>query len=251
MEIPVDFGDGETVLKVNHLFVDPSISPTLRNAYLLTAHGRLVGDPVSIEQKYSLRQLPSGQAYVAVVSGTFLDERVDQERLSFKLTSKQSEILQNAIMSAAEEFLKDHIASLRARQRNTIHGLLEEHPQLATQLDSLEDYIGGLPPGMDDEQIAQNLFVLLYRDERELRKRVDALDHLEGLDDEAREKARETLGELENQEKHRLAELVVKRHQVLQLANVLLKFENDEKKTYHYETVIHDLICPMREIYRT
>ncbi|HEY1474874.1 MAG TPA: hypothetical protein VGF53_12415 [Pseudolabrys sp.] len=48
-----------------------------------------------------------------------------------------------------------------------------------------------------------------------------------------------------------LAELVVKRHQLLQVANLLLKYEDDEKKTYHYERVVHELICPMGEIYRS
>lgn len=142
-EIVVDFGEGKAALKVSHLFVDPSVSPTLRNAYLLTAHGRLVGDPISIEQKYSLKQLPDGKAYVAVVSGEFLDERVDQERLGFKLTKQQWECLERAVMSAAEDFLKDHIQKLRARQQKTVDGLLEEHPQLATQFDNLEEYIAG------------------------------------------------------------------------------------------------------------
>ena len=59
------------------------------------------------------------------------------------------------------------------------------------------------------------------------------------------------LSEISNQEKHRLAELVVKRHQILQMANLLLKYENDAQKSYRYERVIHDLICPMGEIYRT
>jgi hypothetical protein len=35
------------------------------------------------------------------------------------------------------------------------------------------------------------------------------------------------------------------------MANILLKYEDDEKKTYHYERVIHELICPMGEIYRS
>lgn len=43
----------------------------------------------------------------------------------------------------------------------------------------------------------------------------------------------------------------MKRHQVLQMANLLLKYKNDEKKTYHYERVVHELICPMREFFRT
>jgi hypothetical protein len=104
---------------------------------------------------------------------------------------------------------------------------------------------------MDDEQIAQNLFVLLYRDERDLRKRIDILDNLASLDEEARDQARETLADIQNQEKGRLAELVVKRHQLLQIANVLLKFKDDEKRSYHYERVIHDIICPMGEIYKS
>jgi hypothetical protein len=247
----VDFGDGEDEVKVTHLFVDSSISTGLRNAYLLTAHGRLVGEPVSLERKYSLKELPDGKAYVAVVSSRFLDDRVDQERLGFKLTTEQRDILDAAVMHAAEIFLADHIKVLRGRQRKTVEGLIEEHPQLATQFENIDDYVAGLSPGMDDEQIAQNLFVLLYRDEKDLRKRVDALDHLASLEPEVREQAQNLLDEISNQEKHRLAELVVKRHQLLQMANLLLKFDDAEAKTYHYERVLHELICPMGEIYRS
>jgi hypothetical protein len=171
--------------------------------------------------------------------------------LGFKLTADQREILESAILSASERFLKEHIQKLRARQKTTVENLVQEHPQLATQLTSVDEYVAGLSPGMDDEQIGQNLFVLLYREEKELRKRIAALDQLSSLAPEARQQAEEILGEISNQEKHRLAELVVKRHQLLQMANLLLKYENDEKKSYHYERVIHDLICPMGEIYHS
>jgi hypothetical protein len=104
---------------------------------------------------------------------------------------------------------------------------------------------------MDDEQIAQNLFVLLYREERELQKRIDGFDHLAALEPEVRDEAKAVLNEISNQEKHRLAELVVKRHQVLKVANLLLKYEDDDKQAYRYERVIHELICPMGDMYRT
>lgn len=247
--VSVDFGEGPVEVRVNHLFVDASLSTGLRNSYLLTAHGRLVGDPVSIERKYALKDLPDGKAYVAVVSSDFLDERVDQERLDFKLTAEQRETLQEAVMAATENFLQEHIRTLRTRQKATVQSLIAEHPQLATQFVNLDDYVAQLGPGMDDEQIAQNLFVLLYRDERELRKRIDAMDQMASLAPESRAQAEEVLGEISNQAKHRLAELVVKRHQLLQMANLLLKYEDDEKKSYHYERVIHELICPMGEMY--
>lgn len=35
------------------------------------------------------------------------------------------------------------------------------------------------------------------------------------------------------------------------MANLLLKYADDEKKAYHYERVIHELICPMGEMYST
>jgi len=249
--ISVDFGEGPVDVDIAHLFVDASISAGLRNAYLLTAHGRLVGDPVSIERKYALRELPDGKAYVAVVSSDFLDERVDQERLGFKLTGEQRETLEATILEAAEAFLHEHITKVRKRQKQTVERLITEHPQLATQFANIDEYVAQLSPGMDDEQIGQNLFVLLYREEKDLRKRIEEFDQLAALEPATREQAEAILGEISNQEKHRLAELVVKRHQILQMANVLLKYENDEQKSYHYERVIHELICPMGEIYRS
>lgn len=247
----VDFGDGGTELVVDHLFVEPSISTGLRNSYLLTAHGRLVGDPVSIERKYALKKLDNGKAYVAVVNSAFLDERVDQERLGFKLTAEQKEILEDEVLFATEDFLSEHIAGLRRHQRSTVESVLKEHPQLASQITNLDEYVASISPNMDDEQIAQNLFVLLYRDEKDLRKRIANLDQLASLEPEVRKQAEETLREISNQEKHRLAELVVKRHQILQLANLLLKYEDDHEKSYHYERVIHELICPMGQMYQS
>ena len=249
--IEADFGDGLTDFFVSHLLVDKSISANLRNSYLLTAHGRLVGDPVSIERKYALKELANEKAYVAVVRSDFLDERVDQERLGFKTTSEQRKQLEALVLSAAEGFLAEHIEKMRTRQRTTVEGLIYEHPQLATQIESTDDYVRELSPGMDGEQIAQNLFVLLYRDERDLKKRIDALGNLDSLDEEAQRSAREALSEIQNQEKGRLAELVVKRHQLLQIANVLLKHQDEDQSTYHYERTIHELICPMGELYRT
>lgn len=250
--VTADLGDGPVDFAISHLFVDSKISTNLRNSYLLTAHGRLVGEPVSLERKYALKDLPDGKAYVAVVRSDFLDERVDQERLGFKLTPAQQEAVEAIVLSATETFLEDHIRKLRDRQKVTVEGLVYEHPQLATQFESIEGYVNNqLQPGMDEEQIAQNLFVLLYRDERELRKRIDALDNLQSLDQEARGNAEEVLREIQNQEKARLAELVVKRHQVLQIANVLLKYKDQEQRSHHYERAIHELICPMGEMYRS
>lgn len=66
-------------LTMTHLYAEPTISKELKNSILLTAHHRLVGEPIEISRKFALDQLPDKLAYIGVVSGTFLDERVDQE----------------------------------------------------------------------------------------------------------------------------------------------------------------------------
>jgi hypothetical protein len=236
-------------INIDHLFVEPTISTELRNSYLLTAHGRLVGDPYSIERKYALKELANGKAYVAVVSGAPLDERVDQQRMSFRFNSEQREALEEAVLSGIESFLADHIKVVRDRQKRTVRTVLAEHPQLASQIANLDDYVAGLSPGMDDEQIGQNLFVLLYREERNLRKKVAELAVADNLDESSRAAVEEALHELSEQERMRLAELVVKRHQVLQTAHMLLRYSDESTERYYYEKIVHDLICPMGRMY--
>lgn len=238
--------DGEPwSINIDHIFVDPTISKELRNAYLLTGHGRLVGDPVSIDRKYALKELKNGKAYVAVISGKPLDDRVDQQRLGFRFNNVQRDALEQAILRGVEQFLAEHISIVRNKQKKTVEKVLMEHPQLASQVGNLDDYVSHLSPGMDDEQIGQNLFVLLYREEKDARQRLADLTMLKSFNDEQRKEAEDTLDELSEQERRRLAELVVKRHQVLQAAHMLLKHSDETSQSYFYEKVIHELICPM------
>jgi hypothetical protein len=204
---------------------------------------------VAIERKYALKELSNGKAYVAVISGQALDDRVDQQRMSFRFNTEQREALEAAILKGIEEFLVNHITVVRERQKRTVQTVLDEHPQLTSQIADLDDYVSKLSPGMDDEQIGQNLFVLLYREERALRRRVAKFAQEETLDEAQKSAVEEVLRELSEQERHRLAELVVKRHQVLQTAHMLLKFSDESKEKYYYEKIVHDLVCPMGKMY--
>ena len=242
--------DGESwVITLDHIFIDPTISSTLKNSYILTAHGRLVGDPYTIEKIYDLRHLPNGKAYVAVVSGSPLDQRVDQQRLGFRFNEEQEEALHAAILENIEAFLGDHIADVRNKQRKIVESVLTEHPQLASQIGDLDEYVASLYPGMPDEQIAANLFTLLFREERNLRKKIVKLRDIKRQGGDVTADAHEIIHDLSEQEKRRLADLVAKRHQVLITANELLRHNDDDAETYNYEKVVHDLICPMGRMY--
>lgn len=249
-DVTVSFeADGAThQLQMSHVYVDSTVSTELKNSILLTGHHRLVGDPISIERKYALNELEGRTAYVGLVSGKFLNDRVDQERLSFRLTSTQEDAMHEALLASAAEFLSEHIAKLHSRQKVTVRSLLEEHPQLMAQVEDVDAYVERLSPGMDEEQIGENLFTLLYRDERKISKKIREYAELESLDTEAQSEAEKVLDRVSDQAKHRLSELVVKRRQVLTLARSFLRYQSDDDEAYHYERAIHDLICPMGEM---
>ena len=236
-------------LRMTHLYADSTISTELKNSILLTAHHRLVGEPIEIERKFALNELPERMAYIGVVSGSFLDERVDQERVGFKITREQDEALREAAIAAAEKFLSEHVGRMRTKQTSTVNSLLEEHPQLAAKVEDVADYVSRLSPGMDEEQIGENLFTLLYRDERKISKKIREFSELSSLDDQAQKDAEDVLSKVTEQAKHRLAELVVKRRQVLTLARSFLKYKDGDESNYHYERAVHDLICPLGEFY--
>ena len=184
-----------------------------------------------------------------MVSGEPLDERVDQQRLGFRFNDEQEEALETAILGNIEAFLADHIATVRGKQRATVEAVLTEHPQLAGQIGDIEEYVASLYPGMPEEQIAAHLFTLLFREERNLRKKVVKLAEIKSNGGDVRAEAHEIIYDLSEQEKRRLADLVAKRHQVLITANELLRHDDEENGTYSYERVVHELICPMGKMY--
>ena len=180
-----------------------------------------------------------------------MDTKVDQERLDFKLTKAQSKSISDKIIEEAESFLSDHITVMRNEQRVTVTTLLQEHPQLIAQVGKVDEYVNKLSPGMDEEQIGENLFTLLYRDERKITKKIAEFNELDSLDDEMKASVEKTLRDVSDQAKNRLAELVVKRRQILNLAKSFLKFSPSGSTTYHYEKAVHDLICPMGEFFNS
>ena len=132
----------ETVgeIKIFHVYVDKSISQELSNAILLAAQGRVVRS-IEIEKKFALKSLDSGDAYVCVVHGEFLDAKVDQERTGFKALDGEMDAIVDAALGAAERFLEEHIARIRKVQKRLVVQILEEHPQLAISVKDVDVYV--------------------------------------------------------------------------------------------------------------
>lgn len=238
--------DCETVgnLNLTHVYVEKSISQELSNTILLTAQGRVVKS-IEIGKKFALKSLENGKAYVCVVNSDFLDTKVDQERMGFKALDYEMEAIIDAAIAAAENFLDDHIASIRRVQKTLVIEILEEHPQLAISVKDVDKYVNSLSPSMSSEDIGKTLFTLLYRHEKKLKRKINELSKSDININNSDEQINLLVQQVSDDAKRRLAEYTIKRHQIIQIARSLLKFNDEEKKTYHWEKTLHELICPM------
>ena len=244
-EVIVDTSIG--AIKIAHVYVDKSISQELSNTILLTAQRRVVRS-VEIEKKFALKGLSNGKAYVCVVTSDFLDRKVDQERTGFKALDHEIEDITSCALSAAEEFLTEHIKSVRVEQTTNVIRILEEHPQLAISVSNVEEYVNSLSPSMSEEDIGKTLFTLLYRHERRIKSEINSINNStsENVEPEKFHGVIDGLVQkVSDDAKRRLAEYTIKRHQIIQIARSLLRYSNTSKKTYAMEKSLHELICPM------
>lgn len=239
--------NGLGILSVSHVYVDKIVSQRFSNSILLAAQHRVVIS-TEIEQKFALGGLANGKAYVCVVSGAYLDKNVDQERTGFKGASSNIDLLREEVMRRVEAFLHDHISRIRIAQREIVIRLLEEHPQLAISVSSVDGYVSKLSPSMADEDIGKTLFTLLYRHEKKIKSQIERMESEETAEldiDSMATTVNALLQMVGDDAKRRLAEYTIKRHQIIQLARTLLRFTDSETRKHHVERTVHEIICPM------
>lgn len=237
---------GLGTIDITHVYVEPSLARGLSNSILLTAQGRVV-ESVEIEKKFALRGLENRKAYACVVHGGFLDERVDQERTSFKAREADIDAIKDAALAASGRFLDAHIKRIFKIQKRHVISILEEHPQLAISVEDVDTYVSRLSPGMSDEDIGKSLFTLLYREEKKVSEAIAALGGSEDYP-VSQDQVDAIVNKVNQSAQRRLAEYTVKRHQIIQVAKSLLRYADQDKKAYAWEKIVHEVICPMGKI---
>jgi hypothetical protein len=228
-------------LEITHVYAEKNISQGFSNAILLAAQGRVV-ETIEIADKFALSGLQNGKAYICVVRGKFLDEHVDQERTSFKISQSELSAVRDAALEAAERFLEPHIRKLKSEQKTVVVDILQEHPQLAVSVENVDEYVKKLTPGMSAEDIGKSLFTVLYRHEKKIKAEIKTISESQ-IDQQPQIDA--LVKKVNDDARRRLAEYTIKRHQIIQLARSLLRYGDEEKKTYQWEKAVHEIICPM------
>ena len=232
------------------------------NKLYLCAHNRLV-ETKELE-KYITdldRSIyrESGFWYVGVLSGKYLDDAVDMNRLSFNipdggpLESMANMVTMDQIMRAVvgevETFLGDYLHPIAETKLKRITDYVTfKAPQFRHLLKHMPEAISRIKPNLSDDKLDDEL----HRIKRDFDKRTSAESKklLEDLDSgrlsttEYAERFSKQVARITSANSAALAEYVAHRKVVLELMDYAIRRNNDGK--FQKESFLHDLIYPMR-----
>ena len=188
----------------------------------------------------------------AIVTGTFLDENVNQERTTFVFEAAVIEKIINDVCTPyINEFLAESLAELSTEQRGKIEGITQTYPSVA--FGDTTELQGKVPSGELKKDaiygyLARERF---RRDERQAEKIRTVLSRLKGGDvdvDTFATAIQDASKAIEEAEQRSLAEYIVRRKVVLDFIEVLLQKVRDDTSdsSFQREEILHSFICPMR-----
>lgn len=232
------------------------------NKLYLCAHNRLV--EVKELEKYITDldraiYAKSGFWYVGVLSGKYLDDAVDMNRLSFNipdggpLESMVNMVTMDQIMRVVigevETFLGDYLHPIAETKMKRITDYVTyKAPQFRHLLKHMPEAVSRIKPNLSDDKLDDEL----HRIKREFDKRTasESKKLLEDLDSgrlsasEYSERFNKQVARITSANSAALAEYVAHRKVVLDLMDYAIRRNNDGK--FQKESFLHDLIYPMR-----
>lgn len=198
-----------------------------------------------------------GYWYMGILTGSYLDDNVDMNRLSFSIPNESSqlaigvlgmdEIIDNTVKEI-KVYLKDYLESVAVKKMERI---TQYTTQIAPQYRHLTHYaaekIAALKPGLTNEQLDDALHGIKRSFETETKAECkDLLGQLEKGTisvEEYQRQFKETIGKVSDVNRAALAEYVVHRRIILDLFSKGLDIKTDGK--FNLEKYMHQLIYPM------
>ena len=188
--------------------------------------------------------------YVGIVSGTFLDENVTQERNNFDIPKPTLRAITKAAEEVAKLYLADPINNLIDAKAQTIERVVTNFPRYAYLVRDKREFAQKLPlNSKTEETIFQAMSVYDYRETRDLKRDLGALASSNDNPVESEEfqaKLDDLMLRVGVQERASLSEYVSKRKLIIDLLENRLGFEDKEKQRLYTEEAVHKVICPLR-----
>ena len=188
--------------------------------------------------------------YVGIVSSSFLDNHVTQERNNFDITRDVLKLITREAEALAKTYLKEPIDRLIEAKANTIDQVVINFPRYAYLVKNRKEFARQLPLNRkSEEDIYREMSVHDYRATREVKgdlNKLVASGAEPASGDEFQNKLDEVMERIGEQERASLAEYVSKRKLVIDLLETRLGYEDREKKHLYTEEAIHKIVCPLR-----
>jgi len=241
-------------LHLTLLECDKVASADLKGAHFIhfIAHDRTVISQC-VDGKLGLKHFGEGddRVFHGILTGTFLDANVNQERTAFMFEDAVLDRIINCVWPEVEGFLSAPLALLSGEQKAKIDTITESYPSVA--FGNVEELQAKLPSGeLNEDAIYGHLSRERFRrDQRQGQKIRDVLKRLK--DDGANIKTlasaiKDAREAIEDAEQKSLAEYVVRRKVVLDFIEILLQKVRDDIRdsSYQREDILHSMICPVR-----
>ncbi|NBJ10177.1 ATP-binding protein [Microvirga arsenatis] len=191
--------------------------------------------------------------YHGCVEGTFLDERVNQERTYFNFSDQIAEdIAKLCAERIRKTSLEKEVTSFDAGRLSGIQRFLEVYPSF--QFDTPEELLSKTPKNATKpEEFARALIPHRIRRDNERRNQVQEIVAKLNSEDEVPEDfavaVRKAADDVRAEEQRQLTEYVLRRKMALDVLEVLIRRVRETasgERIPHLEQTLHKFICPMR-----
>jgi hypothetical protein len=253
-ELTIETQDYGT-LKLTLMECSKVASADLKGSHFIhfIAHDRTVHSQ-PIDGKLGLKYFGEEGDHVfhGVLTGDFLDQKVNQERTAFTFEDAVIDrIINDVCTEHIERFLEKPLAELKGEQREKIENITATYPSVA--FGDTEELQRRVPSGeLKEDAIYGHLARERYRrDERQAESIRGVLSRLKDTTTDANtfsSAIAEASKALEEAEQRSLAEYVVRRKVVLDFIEILLEKVRDDTRdsSYQREDILHSFICPVR-----
>lgn len=184
--------------------------------------------------------------YVGLITGSYLDAHVNQERTGFTFADEQAKLIHKAAVDSAKVFLGEYIGEIRNKQIETTEKLIRANPQFLPFRDDLRNFVDqNLSLGTQSEE---DIFLELSRRKLRAKRKLDS--EITTLKKDGVPKLEEDIQRitkaLNDEKKSSLAEYVVRRKEILELLDSSIAYVDSDQKKYYKEEYVHELIVPIR-----
>jgi hypothetical protein len=195
-------------------------------------------------------------AYLGLVTGPLLDEKVNQNRTDFDLAKSEElridgeptlEEIRDAAIAASMTKLAPFLQTIRDQTAREVRNVIQdEYPEFRPLLPELEKHIDAFSPNSSKIEILKKVNEIQFLGEIETREEGESLGKTPVSETEDyRARYRAYLAKVTREAETRLAQYVTHRKSIIDVLEDRLKLRSDDK--YPLEEEVHELIFPLKK----